>query len=152
MGNHHDMTRRIYSVGYEGFAVESLADRLAQSGVTVLVDVRLNAVSRKPGFSKRALEAALGDAGIEYVHERVLGNPADNRHSFRSGDGEEGRARMRAILENGGGVALDRLIERVQDTHVAVMCVERDRHQCHRDVVTDMVMEMDPTIEVVQVL
>lgn len=40
---------RIYSVGYEGIEVDALAERLAQSRVSVLVDVRLNAVSRRKG-------------------------------------------------------------------------------------------------------
>ena len=146
------MTGRIYSVGYEGFTADGLAQRLAQAGVTMLVDVRLNAVSRKKGFSKRALEAALGEAGIEYVHERDLGNPQDNRDSFRSGDGEAGRERMRAILKNGGGVALERLVALAQDSRIAVMCVERERERCHRDVITTMVQEHDPSIEILQVL
>lgn len=146
------MTGRIYSVGYEGFTADVLAQRLAQAGVTMLVDVRLNAVSRKKGFSKRALEAALGEAGIEYVHERDLGNPQDNRDSFRTGDGEAGRERMRAILNNGGGVALERLVALAKDSRIAVMCVERERERCHRDVITTMVQEHDPSIEILQVL
>ncbi|MGI8792301.1 MAG: DUF488 domain-containing protein [Acidimicrobiales bacterium] len=146
------MRGRIYSVGYEGFTVDSLAERLATAGVTVLVDVRLNAISRRPGFSRRALEAAMREAGIEYIHERDLGNPRDNRDAFRKGDGAAGRARMRSLLKNGGGFALDRLVNLAQDARVAVMCVERDRHRCHRDVVTEMVTEQDPTIEVLQVL
>lgn len=146
------MTGRIYSVGYEGFTADALAQRLAQAGVTMLVDVRLNAVSRKKGFSKRALEAALGEAGIEYVHERDLGNPQDNRDSFRTGDGEAGRERMRAILNHGGGVALERLVTLAKNSRIAVMCVERERERCHRDVITTMVQEHDPSIEILQVL
>jgi len=152
MGEHHQVTGRIYSVGYEGFTADVLAERLAQAGVTVLVDVRLNAVSRKKGFSKRALEAALGEAGIEYLHERDLGNPQDNRDSFRTGDGAAGRERMRAILNNGGGGALERLVALATDSRIAVMCVERERERCHRDVITAMVQEHDPSIEVLQVL
>ena len=89
------VTGRIYSIGYEGMTVESLVDRLAGAKVTTLVDVRLNPISRKPGFSRKRLTTALDDAGIEYVHEKDLGNPADNRDSFRDGDGQAGRQRVR---------------------------------------------------------
>jgi uncharacterized protein (DUF488 family) len=143
---------RIYSVGYEGFKADSLAERLASANVTVVVDVRLNPVSRKPGFSRKALTAALARVGIAYEHEPDLGNPPDNRDSFRRGDGEEGRRRMREILENGSRTAVERLVERARGDRVAVLCVERDRTRCHRLVITEIVQEIDPTIEVLEVL
>lgn len=143
----------LVSVGYEGFTAEALARRLADAGVSVLFDVRLTPASRKPGFSKNRLAAVLADVGIEYVHERDLGNPPDNRESFRRGDGEEGRARMRARLENGCGPALDRLVDRAQSERVAVLCVERERHRCHRQVITDMAQERSPQpLDVLHVL
>jgi uncharacterized protein (DUF488 family) len=94
----------------------------------------------------------MSDAGIEYVHERELGNPQDNRDAFRRGEGAVGRKRMRAILSNGSGPALDRLVDLARERRVAVMCVERDRLRCHRDVITEMVQEIEPAIEVVQIL
>jgi uncharacterized protein (DUF488 family) len=152
MREHRGVPGQIYSVGYEGLEVKALAERLAQARVSVLVDVRLNAVSRRPGFSRKALAAALADAGIDYLHERDLGNPQDNRDAFRRGEGTVGRRRMRAILSNGSGSALQRLVDLARQDRVAVMCVERDRLRCHRDVITEMVQEIEPTIEVVQIL
>lgn len=152
MGEHSNVSGRIYSVGYEGFEVTALAKRLSQAGVSVLVDVRLNAVSRRRGFSKKALQAVMAEAGIEYVHEPELGNPQDNRDSFRSGDGIEGRRRMRVMLSNGSGPALQRLVSLARSERVAVLCVERNRRQCHRDVISDMVSEVAPSVEVVQIL
>lgn len=146
------MRGRIYSVGYEGMPVDALVDRLASAKVKLLVDVRLNAISRRRGFSRKALSAALEQAGIAYRHEPDLGNPQDNRDSFRSGDGSQGRLRMRSILENGSGPALQRLVDDAHASRVAVLCVERDRSRCHRDVITEMVTERDPTIEILQIL
>ena len=129
---------RIYSVGYEGMTVRALVDSLVGARVATLVDVRLTPASRRPGFSRKALTAALGDFGIEYVHEPLLGNPPENRDSFRKGDGDEGRTRMRERLNNGSEPALRRLVDRARCERVAVLCVERDRHRCHRQVITDM--------------
>src|SRR6266568_5826885 len=143
---------RIYSVGYEGLTLSGLVERLAQSKVEVLFDVRLNAVSRRQGFSKRALSAGLEQAGIRYVHEPLLGNPPENRDSFRQGDGTEGRAAMRRRLQNGSRDALDALISEATSAPVAVMCVERDRNSCHRQVITDLVEELHPEIEVLHLL
>lgn len=152
LSDHRPVTGRIYSVGYEGLELEALVDHLASAKVSLLIDVRLNPVSRRRGYSRKALSAALEDAGIEYRHEPALGNPQDNRDSFRRGDGEEGRRRMREILENGSETALRRLTEDARGARVAVLCVERDRLRCHRDVITEMVNELDPTIAVLEIL
>jgi len=143
---------RIYSVGYEGFDTDALVRRLTDAEVSYLVDVRLTPASRKPGFSKKSLSAKLCEAGITYVHERDLGNPLENRDSFRTGDGAEGRQRMRQIIEDYAGPALHRVADLARRERVAVLCVERDRHRCHRDVVTEMVQELDPGIEVLHIL
>lgn len=81
-----------------------------------------------------------------------LGNPPDNRDSFRVGDGEAGRSRMRSILDNGAGDALDRVVGLASNQRIAVLCVERDAHRCHRDVITEMAVERKPAIEVLMIL
>lgn len=139
-------------MGYEGMSVDALVDRLRAANVSTLVDVRMTPSSRKPGWSRKALTASLRDAGIAYVHEKALGNPPENRDSFRKGDGADGRERMREILANGASDAIDRLIELASDGRVAVLCVERERDRCHRQVITDVVQEKEPTIEVLHVL
>lgn len=121
------MSGRIYSVGYEGLTVAALVDRLSSAQVTTLVDVRLTPSSRRPGFSKKSLSAALEAADIAYVHERLLGNPPENRDSFRKGDGTDGRRHMRELLDNGSGEALQRLVDLADGDRIAVLCVERKR-------------------------
>ena len=50
-----DVFPTIVSVGYQGRSVNELIDVLRHGDVEVLVDVRLNPISRKPGFSKNPL-------------------------------------------------------------------------------------------------
>src|SRR5665647_729111 len=73
---------RLYGWGYAGHSVDDLVAFAQTRGVHAVVDVRLNPVSRKRGFSKRLLAAALEDAGLAYVHLPALGNPRDNRDGF----------------------------------------------------------------------
>jgi hypothetical protein len=94
----------------------------------------------------------MGATGIDYRHDAALGNPPDNRDSFRTGDGDTGRRRMRELLSNGSGPALKRLVGDAQARCVAVLCVERGPRQCHRQVVTDMARELDPDIDVLDIL
>lgn len=143
------MAGRIYSVGYEGLSLDVLVERLTGNRVTTVVDVRLNPISRRPGFSRKRLEGALSAAGIDYVHEKALGNPPENRDSFRSGDGEDGRERMLEILMNGAGDALQRIVDLASSGRIALLCVEREPHRCHRDVITDAAVEKNPAIEII---
>ena len=78
----------LISLGYEGRDAADLIEQLRASGVNALVDVRLTPLSRKPGLSKKRLAAALGEAGIAYVHLPQLRNPKENRASFRAGEAQ----------------------------------------------------------------
>lgn len=139
---------QLVSVGYAGRSVEGLCADLADLSVSILVDVRLNAISRKPGFSKRALRQALETAGIAYQHEPLLGNPADNRQSFRTGDTALGCTRFRRRLENGSADALQRLSALASHSCVAILCVEREERECHRQVILEAVASALPGVPI----
>lgn len=131
----------IYSVGYEGLTIDALVSRLRLHGVSTVADVRLNAISRKKGFSKSALSKALNEAGIEYLHLRELGNQRDNREGYSDVDTSEGRAaRARFIsgmAESRAEVALEQLAELAANRKVAVFCYEADQTHCHREQVIE---------------
>jgi uncharacterized protein (DUF488 family) len=135
------MARGIVTIGYEGRTLEDFIVTLQAEGVDVLMDVRLNAISRKPGFSKKALAAAAEAAGIEYRHEPSLGNPIDNRDAYRAGD-ERARARYRERIAD--SPAVDELIVLASKRRVALLCVERDHSICHRDELVNVARERAP--------
>ena len=58
---------------------------LQAAGVERVIDVRALPLSRRPGFSRSPLRAALEEAGIEYVHLKALGTPADGASAARAG-------------------------------------------------------------------
>jgi uncharacterized protein (DUF488 family) len=106
--------------------------------VDLVVDVRLNAISRKPGFSKTALSKALADAGIGYKHAPELGNPGWNRPGFSGspGEAEAARATYRELLRSEAAAArLDCIAEEVRKKRIALLCVEADQRACHRDII-----------------
>jgi uncharacterized protein (DUF488 family) len=128
----------IVGTGYEGTDLDSFISYLTEQRISVLADVRLTPISRKRGFSKRALAEALAAAGISYLHLRSLGNPKVNRAGF-SGDDEQlldARHRYATLLNQEAALAaLDELAEHAQHQRVAVMCFEADESRCHRHVV-----------------
>ncbi|WP_375504849.1 DUF488 family protein [uncultured Jatrophihabitans sp.] len=129
------------SVGYEGREVGEFVRDLAARGVTVLADVRLNAVSRRRGFSKSALKTALDAKGISYLHLRGLGNPRENRSVFSGAQVQEGRDAFRVLLTSDNARRdLATLRTAAVENVVAVFCFERDEQRCHRKVIIDEVV------------
>lgn len=129
----------LVSAGYEGRTIDGFVEALSGQGVAVVADVRLTPLSRKPGFSKTRLAAALGEAGIRYRHLKALGNPKGNRPPFWEGRPEEGRAEFRRLLEGQEpAVQLSSLFDLAQQERVAVLCFEHDEERCHRKVILDM--------------
>jgi hypothetical protein len=131
----------IATIGYEGATVQGVLRALGAERVELLVDVRAVASSRRPGFAKTRLAANLAEAGIEYLHLRGLGTPADGRAAARAGR----HAEMRAIfLEHlatpEAQFELDTLADVVRSgRRVCLLCFEADPAHCHRSLVAEAV-------------
>lgn len=142
-------TPSLVSLGYEGRTASELIEQLADVGVSVLVDIRLTPLSRKPGMSKTRLGATLADNGIDYVHLPALGNPKDNREPFRAGN-PASRERFRQILRaDEGRRALRHVAELLDGETVALLCFERDHSTCHRDLVTEELSKDRPGLSLI---
>ena len=136
------MTDTLLTIGYEGCTIGGVVMALKAAEVDLLIDVRAVAASRKPGFSKRQLAAALDEAGIRYVHLQGLGTPKPGRDAVRAGHPErmvpifhEHMASDRAQAE----LAMARSLAR--DNRACLLCVERDPATCHRRIVAGLVCE-----------
>lgn len=127
----------VRTIGYESASVEGFVDTLRSAGVELLVDVRAVASSRRPGFAKTRLAANLAEAGLEYVHLRALGTPAEGRAAARSGRHDEMKVIYRDHLATAGAQeGLARLEELVRSARpLALMCFEHDPAHCHRSLV-----------------
>jgi uncharacterized protein (DUF488 family) len=140
---------RLFTIGYQGSTPGDLIDRLRDAGVERVVDVRELPLSRRPGFSKSPLAAALASAGIEYEHVRALGNPKLNRDRWKSGDLKGGAHAFRRHLHNGSRAVLDELAESVQTEKICLLCVEKSHVECHRSLIAGAVAESLPRVAVV---
>lgn len=136
------MLGNVLGWGYEGRTVEEMLSTLRTWEATTVVDVRLNPVSRKPGFSRKSLSAKLQEAGIDYVHLRGLGNPTDNRSGFADPSSPQaGVAHARfndEILGTDDAQAALAQIERLAEQGVVVLlCFESSASCCHRSLVME---------------
>ena len=127
----------IYTIGYEGTDIERFVETLKVVGVQRLADVRAVALSRKKGFSKSSLRDKLAEAGIEYIHYNVLGDPKSGREAARAGKYELFRKIYRKHLSTDNAQdALKALGIAVKDKTTCLLCFERDPNVCHRSIVT----------------
>ena len=126
----------IGSIGYERYrSVEDFARLLAGAGVERLVDVRELPISRRRGFAKSALAAALAEESVEYLHLRSMGNPKEFRDLYKSGKVAEGRAGYEQLLAHKRTEELRELAATIQEKRSALMCVEAEEDVCHRQVI-----------------
>lgn len=130
---------RLFTVGYEQAPPAAVLAALRAVGVDLLVDVRAVTASRRPGFAKRQLAAALAEAKIGYLHLRALGTPAAGRAAARRGQYDELRriyAGQLATLEAQAELAdLAGLIR--TGRRVCLLCYEREAGHCHRRLVAE---------------
>ena len=131
---------RIFTIGYEGATVDEFLAALKTAGVERVIDVRALPLSRRPGFSKSPLRAALAEAGIDYVHLRALGTPADGRAAARAGRHAE-MARIYAgqlELPEALGQSAE-MLALASEKPSALLCFERDPGHCHRTLLLNAV-------------
>ena len=138
--------RTLFTIGYEGTAVPEFLATLTAAGVALLVDVRAVASSRRPGFAKTRLAANLETAGIDYLHLRGLGTPADGRAAARAGRHAEMHAIFAEHMRTPEAQAeLEQLAGLVQgDRAVCILCFEADPRHCHRSLVAAALAERMP--------
>lgn len=124
------MGERLFTIGYQGRTVPELVRALTDAGVERVIDVRELPLSRKRGFSKTPLSAALAEAGIAYLHLKSAGNPY--RHEAH--DIERCLALYRAHLDSRPDVVAE-IRQLAAAAPAALLCAEANPTQCHRSVI-----------------
>ncbi|MXY34713.1 MAG: DUF488 domain-containing protein [Boseongicola sp. SB0664_bin_43] len=128
----------IFTIGYEKSTIDAFVSRLVDAEIEVLVDVRELPLSRKAGFSKNGLDAAVSEAGIEYLHVKALGDPKPGRDAARAGNHDlfveiftqhmDGEVAQSALTE---------LADTVRGKRICLTCFERHHEGCHRKIVAE---------------
>lgn len=121
------------TIGYEKARLADFIAVLRAAGIAAVLDVRDRPISRRPGFSKRQLAAAIEVAGMRYVHLAALGTPPEGREAGRRRDWD----RFWGIVEEklGRGEAEHELAEAAGLAAAApscLLCYEADWRVCHR--------------------
>src|SRR5579872_3065690 len=133
---------RIFTIGYEGTTIPEFVSTPQSAGIERVIDVRALPLSRRPGFSKSPLRAALGVAGIEYVHLKALGTPAEGRAAARSGRHADLKRIYAGQLELPEAMLQSaQMLELAREKPSALLCMERDPAHCHRTLLLNAVAD-----------
>jgi uncharacterized protein (DUF488 family) len=134
------------TIGYEDTTVPRFLETLQGADLDLLVDVRAVASSRRPGFAKTRLAANVATIGMEYLHLRGLGTPADGRAAARAGRYDELRAIYLEHLQTPGAQEeLEMLAGLVRSgRRVCLLCFEADPARCHRTLVVEALQPLVP--------
>jgi uncharacterized protein (DUF488 family) len=131
---------RIFTIGYEGSTVPEFLAALKDARVERVIDVRALPLSRRPGFSKSPLKAALEEAGIEYMHLNALGTPAEGRTAARAGRHADLERIYSGQLELPEAIAQSaKMLDLAAEKPSALLCMERDPAHCHRTLLLNAV-------------
>jgi hypothetical protein len=134
-------TEGIVTIGYEGRSIDSFVRTLIENGVSVLIDVRNNPVSRKYGFSKGSMPGILSRVGIGFFHFPELGIPSEIRKMDMD---DEGWLRMlddyqASLPEKKQWINM--IVSVAEKDRVALMCYEKELDHCHRSRIAKHLME-----------
>ncbi len=128
----------IYTIGYEGASFADFIATLHAAKIKRVVDVRELPQSRRPGFSRNVLAAALHVENIAYEHRKRLGDPKPGRDAARAGRHDEFKQIFRAHMDT--IAAKDELRDLVATLYTdpcVLLCYERSPEHCHRKLLCD---------------
>lgn len=120
------------TLGYEGLSIDTFFSILKRQNIETIVDIRELPISRKPGFSKSALNNYAESFGLKYVHLPKFGAPKVIRHQYRADDDWEkfsGEYLTHLKLQKD---ALQGLLDLVQHQRCCLLCFETNHLRCHR--------------------
>ena len=132
---------RFFTIGYEGINVTDLFNVLSEHEISLLVDVRENPFSRKPGFSKGALSNFTHLYGKNYLHLGSLGCPKVIRQDYAL-DRNWAKYSQRYFTQLETQLCdLNRLINIMARETCCLLCFEADYRLCHRSLIAQRIIE-----------
>ena len=123
----------IHTIGHSNHPIERFLGLLQSHGITAVADVRSTPYSRfNPQFRREKLQAALAEAGIQYVFlGEELGARSQDPTCYDP-DGRVSYARLaKTDLFRRG---IERLKTGMAEHRISLMCAEREPLECHRTI------------------
>jgi uncharacterized protein (DUF488 family) len=124
---------KLFTIGYEHSGQRVFVHTLRDAGVATVIDVRELPLSRRAGFSKGALAAALAAEGLGYAHLKALGTPKEGRIANKRHDWPRFWSIVDAQLATPeADAAFEHAARLARAAPSCLLCLEADSAVCHR--------------------
>ena len=136
------MRYALHTIGYEKASLAEVLAALKAAGIATIIDVRDRPQSRRAGFSKGQLQAAVEEAGMRYLHLKTLGTPPEGREANHRREWE----RFWRIVDDKlataeAELALQQVATVAAEAPSCLLCYEGDWRICHRRRVAEILVE-----------
>lgn len=133
--------KAIYTAGYEGRMIDDFLNLLMKSGITRLIDVRSNPISRKYGFHKTTLNRLCKYLEIDYQHIPGLGISSLKRSTSNSESEydnlfEDYRRELPSKKED-----LQNIMKLLKTKPSVLVCMEANPQHCHRNILAQYLID-----------
>lgn len=132
-----DEARPLFTIGYEGMSIDNFVGKLSQKGIEMVIDVRQNAISRKNGFSKKALQKALMERNIEYINPRELGAPKQLRDELKANKKIDIFLKKYSDYFQNNLDSFEKILKISRNKNTTLVCYEKEWLDCHRRVIAE---------------
>lgn len=126
--------KAIYTAGYEGKTIDEFLNLLMEQGISRLIDVRSNPISRRYGFHKSTLSRLCGFMGIDYKHIPELGILSSERHDLTAKSQYTDLFDKYRIGLDSQESSLLHIIDLLKSEPSVLVCMEANPLFCHRNV------------------
>ncbi len=130
----------IFTIGHSNHELGRFIQLLKGNKIEVLVDIRSNPYSRFASqFNKDNLTKAIQANGLKYL---FLGKELGGRPKDREFYDSEGHILYSRLSESPLFLeGIERVIDEIKSSRVALMCSEEDPAKCHRHLLVSKVLE-----------
>jgi len=140
---------KVFTIGFTKKNAEQFFSRLNQTGLTRVIDTRLNNVSQLAGFTKKDdLRFFLKEVlGIEYVHMPLLAPTKDILDAYKK-DGGDWNTYERKFIDLVSSRNIEAKLDRAVFNGACLLCSEATPHHCHRRLVAEYLREKWGSLEI----
>ncbi|MBF0537241.1 MAG: DUF488 domain-containing protein [Nitrospirae bacterium] len=127
----------LFTIGYEDKSIDVYLNQLIKNNISILCDIRYNAISRKYEFSKDKLNKFLSKLKYRYFHFPELGIEPAQRIALNTQSDYDALFKVyeEKILPL-HTESIDKIYRLViENKRVAITCFELNYYQCHRSIV-----------------
>ncbi len=133
----------VYTAGYEKLSIDGFLDLLLRSGISQVIDVRSNPISRQYGLHRDTLARLSRAIDASYTHEPMLGIPSHLRAGLDSPDDYASLFNNyydRLLVTQRNEVT--RIARVVREAPSALICMEANPDHCHRSRLADKIHDI----------